>query len=174
MHAQSYWPSLQPNSLHSDHQYGFCKARSTGDILSYLAHSLSGHPLSGASENSLLSHLTSLRHLTVWHKALLAKLSAYGFTSAICKLISSFLSNLFIYVVVDDTVCASFPISSGIPRGSVLSPTLFLLLITDLHASVSDVHSFVYYSILHKSSYHSQPSSSVHSQSHLAMSLTIN
>ena len=52
-----------------------------------------GHPLLGTSENHSSSLLISLRHLTVWHKALLAKLPAYGFTPSFCKLISSFLFN---------------------------------------------------------------------------------
>ena len=32
---------LESNNLLSDHQYGFCKARSTEDLLSYLAHAWS-------------------------------------------------------------------------------------------------------------------------------------
>ena len=52
---------LESNNLLSDHQYGFRKARSTGDLFSYLTHVWS---LLGTSENHSSSLLISLRHLT--------------------------------------------------------------------------------------------------------------
>ena len=82
----------------------------------------------------------------------------------------------FISVVVDSATSASFPVSSGAPQGSILSPTLFPLFINyHLHASASDIHSFADDSTLHKSSsFHCQLSSNACSQSRLAMSSTIN
>ena len=166
---------FESNNLLSDHQYSFRKTRSTGDLLSHLTHAWSSS-LRNFGESLDVALDISKAFDRVWHKALLAKLPAYGFTPSFCKLISSFLSNRFIYVVVDSTTSASFPFSSGVPQGSVLSRALFLLFINDLlHASASDVHSFANDSTLHKSSsFQCQPSSNAHSQSRLAMSSTIN
>ena len=165
---------LEFNNLLSDHQYGFRKARSTGDLLSYLTH-VKSSSLRNFREFVVTLDISKAFD-RVWHKALLAKLPAYGFSPSFCKLISSFLSNRFISVVVDGATSASFPVSSGVPQGSVLSTTLFLLFINDhLQATASDVHSFADDSNLHKSSsFQCQPSSNACSQSRLAISSTIN
>ena len=166
---------LESNNLLSDHQYGFRKARFTGDLLSYLTHTLSPS-LWNFGESFVVALDISKAFDRVWHKALLVKLLAYGFTPSFSKLISNFLSNRFISVVVDGTTAAFFLVSSGVPQGCVLSPTLFLLFINDLlHAFASDVYSFANVSTLHKSSsFHCQPSSNSLSQSCLAMSSTVN
>ena len=164
---------LESNNLLSDHQYGFRKARSTGDLLSYLTHAWSSS-LWNSGRIIVVTLDISKAFDRVWHKALLAKLPAYCFTPSFCKPISSILSNRFISIVVDGATSASFPVSSGVPQGSVHSPALFLLFINDHHASASDVHTFADDSTLHKSSsFQCQPSSNARSQCRLAMSSTI-
>ena len=166
---------LESNNLLSDHHYGFRKARSTGDLLSYLTHVWSSS-LKNFGESFVVALDISKAFDRVWHKALLAKLPAYSFTPSFFKLISNFLSNHFISVVVDGATTASFPVSSGVPQGSVFSPTLFFLSINDLlQASASNVHSFANDSTLQKSSsFQCQPSSNARSQPRLAMSSTTN
>ena len=166
---------LESHHLLSDHQYGFRKARSTGDLLSYLTHTWSSS-LRDFGESHVVALDISKAFDRVWHKALLAKLPFYGFTPSLCNLISSYLSNRFISVVVDGATSASFPISSGVPQGSVLSPTLVLLFINNLlSSSISPTHSFADDSTLHTSSaFASAPSSLIRTQSRIPMSSTIN
>ena len=63
----------------------------------------------------------------VWHAGLLHKLKSYGISGQIFGLISSFLSNRRLRVVLDGKSSQEYPVNAGVSQGSILVPTLFLL-----------------------------------------------
>ena len=69
---------LEYFSLLNDHQYGFHKARSTEDLLSYVTHQWA-LVLEKFSEISVVALDISKAFDRVWHANLLSKLPACGF-----------------------------------------------------------------------------------------------
>ena len=68
----------------------------------------------------------------VWHAGLLHKLKSYGISGQIFGLISSFLSNTWLQVVLDGKYSQEYPVNAGFPQGSILDPILFLLYMNDV------------------------------------------
>lgn len=68
----------------------------------------------------------------VWTNGLLFKLINYKFPPYLIHLISSFLQNRNFHVRVKSTLSSNYPCQSGVPQGSILSPTLYNLFTNDI------------------------------------------
>ncbi|KAL0879124.1 hypothetical protein ABMA27_004075 [Loxostege sticticalis] len=125
---------LEDNDLLSDRQYGFRRGRSTGDLLVYVTHCW-GEAIENHGEAIAVSLDISKAFDRVWHASLLSKLPAYGIPAGFCNWVADFLSERSIRVVIDGSFSELMAIDAGVPQGSVLSATLFLLHINDLLSS---------------------------------------
>lgn len=131
---------LEEHQLISDRQYGFRHGRSAGDLLVYLTHRW-GEAIESRGEALAVSLDIAKAFDRVWHRALLAKLPSYGVPEGLCTWIGSFLHGRCIRAVVDGACSETMSINAGVPQGSVLSPTLFILHINDL-LQISNIHCY--------------------------------
>ena len=128
---------LEKSGLFSDFQYGFRSSQSTADLLTVISDRIArAFNRSGTTQAVALD--ISKAFDRIWHAGLLHKLKSYGISGQIFGLISSFLSNRRLQVVLDGKSSQEYPVNAGVSQGSILGSKIFLLYINDLPHVICD------------------------------------
>ena len=114
-----------------DFQYGFRSSGSTADLLTVVSDRIA-RAFNRSETTRAVALNISKAFDRVWRIGLLHKRSSYGITGQIFGLISSFLINRWLLVVLDGKTSQEYSVNAGVPQGSILHSTFFLLYINDL------------------------------------------
>ena len=119
-----------------DEQHGFMPTRGTTDAILSLVETMA----EGIKPGSILPTTACFFDMqkafdTVWHSALINTLINYNFSFRLINLIRSFLNNRSAKVKLEGILSNTIKIEAGVPQGSVIAPTLYILFINKFPAN---------------------------------------
>ena len=134
---------LERNNILPDSQFGFRQGLSTQEALIALEHDIKRAKRDKLACGALFFDLSAAFD-TIDRDILLEKLSIYGADDSFLSVIASFLTDRSQRVDYQGSKSDTISIATGSPQGSILSPILFLTMVSDIEewVSLSSLYSY--------------------------------
>lgn len=134
---------LTENSTINNRQHGFRPKRGTQTAIT-TAYELASQALAQKHQCYIILRDVAKAFDKVWHTGLKYKILQLGLPNTMEKILSTFLDNRTAKIKIGKDTSNNINLKSGVPQGSVLSPSLYTLYTNDMPVAGPGCHDIMY------------------------------